>query len=69
MIKKRAVIYFDDRSDNPQWFVLQLIFIETGRRPFRPPNPTEESKKMAEVEAWLLDLTLSRTDFPWQKLN
>lgn len=27
MIKKRAVIHFDDRNDNLQWFVRPLIFI------------------------------------------
>lgn len=27
VIKKGEVIYFDDRNDNLQWFVQQLIFI------------------------------------------
>lgn len=27
VIKKGEVIYFDDRNDNLQWFVRQLIFI------------------------------------------
>lgn len=45
MIKKSEVIYFDDRNDNLQWFLQQLIFIYAGLQPLWLSNPVEENKK------------------------